>query len=242
LDRGQSDVGGEREIDALALERQCLGLCFQRLDLPARAPPYVERVGDGDLCRVQGEDRSIRGRRRSYRGQRLPLSCRIPVGRHLREQRAALGKRARLGHPHGGFGRLQVGVVGNPQLDEVVEMARPEDLPPARRYIAARNVNPAGRSLVRRKISGDRRQLRRREVGSERATRQHGSNQQSLEQQARTAEHTSSPMKRRRAADVAGSQRHRVRLWIGMPALFSATLSCLRGPFGAGVRFQSCAR
>ena len=76
------------------------------------------------------------------------LPARIVVCADGREQRAALRQRVGLGHSNRRLGRLQIGVVGDPLLDEFVQCGNgtaPTSAPECRRRREA-----LGRARVRR--------------------------------------------------------------------------------------------
>ena len=180
LDGGERDVGRERQVDGLALEGLVLCERLQRLRLPPHPAPNVGDIVDRHLRGMQAENLGVVGGRRVERRNRRPLARGVPIRRDLRKQGTALRQRVGLRDPHGGFGGLQVRVVLDRLLDQLVEGARAEQLPPAARNVGAIEERLAEHALVgirTRKISRDRRRLRRQEIGPGRASRQNARSQ-----------------------------------------------------------------
>ena len=184
LDGGERDVGGEREIDGFALEGLLLGERLQRFDLAPHPAEHIGDVGDGHLRGMQAEYLRIVGGRRVSVAIGACWRVGFQFAATCGNKRAALRQRVGLRDPHGGFGRLQVGVVLDPLLDQLVEGTRPEQLPPAARNVGAIEERLAEHALVgicTRKISRDRRRLRRQEIGPDSASRQNARSQKSVQ-------------------------------------------------------------
>ena len=149
LDCRQRNVGGQRDVDAFALERLQLSLRLRRLHLPAHAAEHVGHVGDGELPRVQAVDLRVVRRVGDERLRRGLQARRIEVCADDREQSAFLRRGTRLCHAHGGLRGLKTRIALDTARDEIVEVRRTERLPPTARNVAACNQMLAGNDIGR---------------------------------------------------------------------------------------------
>lgn len=116
-DRRRDHISGQRQVGRLQLERLIVGLRIERLDLPVRAAPDIERVGDADRGVEELVERALLARDRARPG-------------HLRKQGALLGDRGLPGGAQGEFGGLNISMVASGFFNECCELARVKVPPP----------------------------------------------------------------------------------------------------------------
>ncbi len=121
LDRGDRDIGRQREINGLALEGLALGERLRQFHLATAAAPYVQHEGHAHLWREQAINRGARDDIVGERRVREPLPVRVEARADDRKQRAALDERIGLRDPNRRLRRREVGIALDPVLNQPIE-------------------------------------------------------------------------------------------------------------------------